>query len=141
MHKKNNRGFTLVEVSVALAVGAIILVMLSIVLVNINNVFNNKNYAMDKFNEFEDIKMQIVKICDDCSSNAYLMQVNEDGKSLNFQNGLNDIKLLFSENKLLKNGEKVIEFKTISSCEFEIIQNVLMVNVNFTNDTKLRFAI
>ena len=141
MHKKNNRGFTLVELTVALSVGAIIAVMLSIVLVNINKVFDNKNYAMDKFNEFEIVKAQIVAVCDSYLSNGFSIQTNDDGNTLKIEKGQESILLSYNENKLLKNSENLAEFKTIKHCDFDFIENILVVNVEFTNNSKLRFIV
>ena len=142
MRDKNiNRGFTLVELTISLSIGAIIAVMLSIVLVNVNNIFNNNNYAMQKFNEFEDFKSQINEMCESYSSQGFELFLGETENSIIFKKGYDNILVEFESGKLKQNSSSVGYFKTINNCKFEIIANVVVVNVIFTNNSTLRFVI
>lgn len=51
--KLNNQGFSLVELLVALAISGIVIVMISLLIVNSSNLFNNENKNIDLQNEFQ----------------------------------------------------------------------------------------
>lgn len=51
--KLNNQGFSLVELLVALAISGIVIVMISLLIVNSSNLFNNENRNIDLQNEFQ----------------------------------------------------------------------------------------
>lgn len=129
------------ELSVALSVGAIIAVMLSIVLVNINSVFNNKNYAMDKFNEFEEVKDSVIQICDNYLLDGYSPKIDDNGLTLLLTKNQDNIMLKINENKLLQDNQELDNYKTIQVGKFEIIENILIVEIEFTNSTTMRFVI
>ena len=42
-HKVNNKGFTLVELLVALAISGVVIIMISLLIVNSSSMFNNEN--------------------------------------------------------------------------------------------------
>lgn len=51
--KLSNQGFSLVELLVALAISGIVIVMISLLIVNSSNLFNNENKNIDLQNEFQ----------------------------------------------------------------------------------------
>lgn len=51
--KLNNKGFSLVELLVALAISGIVIVMISLLIVNSSNMFNRENRNIDLQNEFQ----------------------------------------------------------------------------------------
>lgn len=51
--KVNNKGFTLVELLVALAISGVVIIMISLLIVNSSSMFNNENKNIDLQNEFQ----------------------------------------------------------------------------------------
>ncbi len=79
--KLNNQGFSLVELLVALAISGIVIVMISLLIVNSSNLFNNENKNIDLQNEFQVVdgflsetlmEAKTIDIVDDAEGNQTL---------------------------------------------------------------------
>ena len=79
--KLNNKGFSLVELLVALAISGIVIVMISLLIVNSSNLFNNENKNIDLQNEFQVVdgflsetlmEAKTIDIVDDAEGNQTL---------------------------------------------------------------------
>lgn len=139
--RKINKGYTLVELSVALSIGAIIAVMLSIVLINANNLFENNNFAMDKFSEFEDFKNEVCAVCEKYEGLDYAVEISGSGESLLFKKGSETAVLELSGGEFKENSSLIKSFSTISAVKIEGVNSLILVNVNFSNQSNLRFII
>ena len=139
--KGRKRGFTLVEVSVALSVGAIILAMLSIAIVFIQKTWESNQFTANSLSEYQSVKNQIDDFYSSCVTGGLTCDVEEQNVLI-AKEGDNIVQtMLFDNNNLVVNGENKNEYKCIQSIVFSKQNNQIIVCVEFTNQTKQKFVL
>jgi prepilin-type N-terminal cleavage/methylation domain-containing protein len=131
---KKFKGFTLAEVSIALAVGSIIVAMTFFAFSNVYKIFNLKAYYSTLWADYDSLK-QIVSTFESENLNySKTLSENEITYAVG-ENQTNSLKFL--NNQVLINNEKKREFQTIK--QIQIVSNC--VQVEFNNNENLKFNI
>ena len=138
----HNRGFTLVELSVALGVAVIVLSVLSLSIYYLHNAFKTSENVSNCVNDYDSVKAQIVNVADSWTGAGYTIKIAEDD-SVCCVNTSQEVqsKMFFKENILYKDSEQLFQTKEISAISFKLFKDDVVAVVHFTNNQQLHFII
>ena len=136
MENSKNKGFTLSELVVALSVGLIIIVMLSISFVGVQKVIGNKAYVSSCVTETEQLK----QILQDMQISENKFEILENGQKVRFTQP-QEKELFFENCYLVSNNDKLYYFSTINELEFEICNSFLICKLIYTGGEEFKFIV
>ena len=138
----HNRGFTLVELSVALGVAVIVLSVLSLSIYYLHNAFKTSENVSNCVNDYDSVKAQIVNVADSWTGVGYTIKIAEDDIvcCVNTSQEVQS-KMFFKENILYKDSEQLFQTKEISAISFKLFKDDVVAVVHFTNNQQLQFII
>ena len=126
--KKNNKGITLISLTIYVIIFIMVIGMLSIFKRNLDDTLDDMGEYTSLVPEFNKVHMYML---DELSAaDNKVVKRNSDGSYIEFSSGNS---YLFSDNKIFKNNVKI--FSNIDSCLFEVVKennsDVLYVHISF----------
>ena len=131
---KKSRGFTLLEMSVALGVAAVALAILALILTYANAFTKNKQLQTATFQEISLFKQTFESALEDFQSPNFTMQVVEN--QVVFESAGVAQTISFSGGKLWQNETILKEFAHIENVEFSTNQNLINCTLEYGNQTQ-----
>ena len=132
---KSKKGFTLLELSIVIAVSAVAMAMLSVVMVQANGFVATKNLLTARLTETEAFEKTFSLAIEEFQTINYSLQNAEDQNQLVFAGPGGDKTILFQENRLWKNEIALQEFQEIESVSFSAKNNIIKCTLNFDEST------
>ena len=134
-YMKLKKGFTLLELSIVLAVSAIAMAMLSVVMLQTNTFVANKNLQTARLTETQDFQKSFSLAIEEFQSLDYSIQNVENTNQIVFLGQGESNVILFQENTLWKNEESLAEFQEIQNVSFTNNDNIIKCNLAFDEKT------
>ena len=131
---KKSRGFTLLEMSVALGVAAVALSILALILTYANAFTKNKQLQTATFQEIAMFKQTFESALEDFQSPSFTMQVVEN--QVVFESAGAEQTISFESGKLWQNETILKEFAHIENVEFSTNQNLINCTLEYGNQTQ-----
>ncbi|MDD4815699.1 MAG: prepilin-type N-terminal cleavage/methylation domain-containing protein [Clostridia bacterium] len=132
---KNKKGFTLVELTVAMAISAIAMSMLVFCLMSINSFLKSKQLQTAYIDELIFFKTSLVSVFENYQTNSFVLnQQTIVSQNLIFTAESQDYVINYSENSLFNNGQKIEDFNYINSVGFSTQGNLVKCNVKYGED-------
>jgi len=129
---KLKKGFTLIELTVAMAVSAIAMSMLIFCLMSINSFLQNKELQTEYINQLTEFKTSINAVFENYQTSSFVLtEQNSELESLTLTNGSGEYVISYSENALFDNGEKVKEFDSITAVNFSTQENLVKCKIKY----------
>ena len=132
---KSKKGFTLLELSIVLAVSAVAMAMLSVVMLQTNAFVANKNLLTARLSETENFEKTFNFALEEFQSLDYSFQTAEDGLEIVFAGQGTNSTILFQENTLWKDAESLASFQEIQNVSFEAQDNIIKCKLLFDENT------
>lgn len=131
---KKSRGFTLLEMSVALGVAAVALAILALILTYANAFTKTKQLQTATFQEISMFKQTFENALEDFQSPNFTMQVVENQVVFESAGAVQTIS--FESGKLWQNESILKEFAHIENVEFSTNQNLINCTLEYGNQTQ-----
>ena len=131
---KKSRGFTLLEMSVALGVAAVALAILALILTYANAFTKTKQLQTATFQEISMFKQTFENALEDFQSPNFTMQVVEN--QVVFESAGVAQTISFESGKLWQNETILKEFAHIENVEFSTNQNLINCTLDYGNQTQ-----
>ena len=132
---KSKKGFTLLELSIVIAVSAIAMAMLAVVMVQANTFVANKNLLTARLTETESFQKTFALALEEFQSVEYSIQPTESANQIVFAGQSENATILFQENALWKNEESLAEFHEIQNVSFTNNDNIIKCTLTFDEST------
>lgn len=134
-YMKLKKGFTLLELSIVLAVSAIAMAMLSVVMMQTSAFVANKNLQTARLTETQDFQKSFSLAIEEFQSLDYSVQNAENQSQIVFLGQGESNVILFQENTLWKNEESLAEFQEIQNVSFTNNDNIIKCTLAFDENT------
>ena len=134
-YMKSKKGFTLLELSIVIAVSAIAMAMLAVVMVQANTFVANKNLLTARLTETESFQKTFALALEEFQSVEYSIQPTESANQIVFAGQSANATILFQENALWKNNESLAEFHEIQNVSFTNNDNIIKCTLTFDEST------
>lgn len=132
---KLKKGFTLIELTVAMAVSAVAMSMLIFCLMSINSFLQNKQQQSAYIEDLTSFKTSINAVFENYQTSSFVLnEQSSELESLTLTNGSSEYVISYSENALFDNGEKVKEFDFITAVNFSTQENLVKCKIEYGND-------
>ena len=131
---KKSRGFTLLEMSVALGIAAVALAILALILTYANAFTKTKQLQTATFQEISMFKQTFENALEDFQSPNFTMQVVEN--QVVFESAGVAQTISFESGKLWQNETILKEFAHIENVEFSTNQNLINCTLDYGNQTQ-----
>ena len=131
---KKSRGFTLLEMSVALGIAAVALAILALILTYANAFTKTKQLQTATFQEISMFKQTFENALEDFQSPNFTMQVVEN--QVVFESAGAAQTISFESGKLWQNETILKEFAHIENVEFSTNQNLINCTLDYGNQTQ-----
>ena len=131
---KKSRGFTLLEMSVALGVAAVALAILALILTYANAFTKTKQLQTATFQEISLFKQTFESALEDFQSPNFTMQVVEN--QIVFESADAVQAISFAGGKLWQNETILKEFAHIENVEFSTNKNLICCTLEYGNQTQ-----
>ena len=116
----NKKGFTLVELTVTMAISVIIGALVFVACSAVGNYVNISEKTNDINSELSSFSQNVNEVFEKYQTSEYEISVLDNGEMLSFSNNsINDVILKFENNTFYENESAVMECKFISSISFE----------------------
>ncbi|MBQ2713941.1 MAG: type II secretion system protein [Clostridia bacterium] len=132
---KSKKGFTLLELSIVIAVSAIAMAMLSVVMMQTNSFVATKNLQTARLTETESFEKTFALAIEEFQSLGYSIQNAENQSQIVFWGQGESNVILFQENTLWKNEESLAEFQEIQNVSFTNNDNIIKCTLAFDENT------
>lgn len=129
---KLKKGFTLIELTVAMAVSAVAMSMLIFCLMSINSFLQNKELQTEYINQLTEFKTSINAVFENYQTSSFVLnEQSSDAESLTLTSGSSEYVISYSENALYDNGEKVKEFACITAVNFSTQESLVKCKIKY----------
>ncbi|MGN1227638.1 MAG: type II secretion system protein [Christensenellales bacterium] len=133
---KKNQGFTLAELSVAIAVGMIVMVMVFTMTMSINAYVKEKQVLNFVQNDIYLFEYHINALLERYQSADYSFSVGGENQSeLIINNSSENDLIIYQNNSLYLNDERIEKFEYIESVVFDINKNLIRCNLSLKNNS------
>ena len=140
---KQNLGFTIAELIVALSVSVIALAMASVLLVGLFNAFNKSTAQSQQTNDLKMLKSDVVCFVEDAIKNEFSVYLSSEfSENLVFKkDGSSNKVLQFNENNLLIDGNVKDSFKQVKQMKFALVNQLIVCKTTFLDETEITFIV
>ena len=132
---KSKKGFTLLELSIVLAVSAVAMAMLSVVMVQTNAFVANKNLLTARLSETQTFEKTFALAIEEFQVLDYSIQNAENKSQIVFWGQGESNVILFQENTLWKDEQSLASFQEIQNVSFEAQDNIIKCKLLFDENT------
>lgn len=134
-YMKSKKGFTLLELSIVLAVSAVAMAMLAVVMIQTNAFVANKNLHVARLTETQKFEKTFALAIAEFQSLDYTLESAEELSQIVFAGQDNTNVILFHENALWKNQENLYQFHEIKNVSFTNNDNIIKCKLFFDEST------
>jgi prepilin-type N-terminal cleavage/methylation domain-containing protein len=132
---KSKKGFTLLELSIVLAVSAVAMAMLAVVMMQTNAFVANKNLLTARLAETQKFEKTFALAIEEFQTLDYSLQsVSNTSQIVFVGQGASNV-VLFQQNALWKNQESLEQFKEIKNVNFLAQDNIIKCKLFFDEST------
>lgn len=132
---KSKKGFTLLELSIVIAVSAIAMAMLSVVMVQANGFVANKNLSVAMLNETQNFEKSFSLAIEEFQSVNYSISPTNNQSQIVFTGQGASQTISFADNTLWKNQQALGEFQKIQNVSFSTQNNIIKCMLMFDENT------
>lgn len=134
---KAKKGFTLIEMGVAMGVFAIVVAMVTLVLVTVQKFSNQKQQITAVNEEVQTFQTNFTLALEDYQLSTWaLLQITQSTNEIVFEKDLSTQKISFENQTLKQNGTTLATFKTINSAMFTTNKNLIKCTLTFSDNTQ-----
>ena len=138
---KHNKGFTLVELVVALGVSVIVLGMISLSIYYLHSAFSTSKYVANSLNEYTSIKQSVEDVKNVWVEDGFVLQVGEQSELLCVQADVVKDKLYYSKQALYVGEKQLLSLADVTNVVFKKEQNNIIAVIAFSGGEQLQFIL
>ena len=128
---RSKKGFTLIELTVAMAVSLIAMSMLIFCLMSINSFLQNKQRQYNYIENLTSFKTSLQGVLENYQTTTFSLVQSSNLASFTLAGESQNYVVSYSESALFDNGEKIKDFDYINEVNFSTEGNLIKCNVEY----------